>query len=521
MVKDAKAKPRLYGGNLSLSERVRLRLAKDDRFAELREAMEARMEDPDLWEMNKDQWSEQINEAIRLCVMDTHVMVATPVAARRLATKFPSEFKPAVILVEEAGRMTEPDVMSLLGHFPGAVYAVVSGDFRQIGPHVFSRMAHKKKKTATETSDINATDCDEDAPFINHWGTQMGTSILDRTHKTGSKVHELNTNWRSHFGVEILPSTLAYGGRMISGYGNTEIPPEATLAHRFIHGFAPKARHNVMFIDIKNDKEAQEGPSVSNPQHATFIASLVASIFEAGLCKSVPVGNESGKRARILVMSPYSAQVCRLNWAIGALSRAEYVPELVDVRTVDAAMGDTADVAILDLTRSKDVGFTNDLAQLNMGLTRARYAQFIIGNSKVAAKAPNIKKILTWCTSSDAVCTIRDRQVPGDCNTCYGPAHKKACREKLTCKNCGQSHYARNCRASIKKPMTKDLSIEDCPGLTTDATEEASDSKNPEKPSNSKGPVQQVLESAAQRRDKAAEVLKITSKATDPQVRLR
>lgn len=67
----------------------------------------------------------------------TQVIICTPVVARRLACKFPS-FKPHIILLEESGRMTEPDFMTAVGHFPSVLYIILSGDYLQIGPHVQS-----------------------------------------------------------------------------------------------------------------------------------------------------------------------------------------------------------------------------------------------------------------------------------------------------------------------------------------------------------------------------------------------
>jgi hypothetical protein len=85
-------------------------------------------------------------------------------------------------------------------------------------------------------------------------------------------------------------------------------------------------------------------------------------MFAFGLCHSLPSDSDkqNGKRARILIMSQYRAQIARLTIAIASLSKSEYCPNLVDIRTVDTAMGDTTDIAILDLTRSKDYGFMRD-----------------------------------------------------------------------------------------------------------------------------------------------------------------
>lgn len=470
MIKEAKrANSQLHGSemNLSLTDRVRARIAHDDKYAALREAMATRSTDPSAWEQNKAILAEEIRKVTRACVQDTHVMVGTAVAARRLACKYPDAFKPAIILLEEGGRQTEADILVVLGHFPSVLYTFISGDPAQIRPHVFSRLAHLNN------------DATHGLPFINLFGEQMAMSVLERAKKADHPVSELTVNWRSHAGIESLCSVLAYEGRMVSGYDVDHEPAPAALFHHFMTKFAPKARGNIVFVDIRDDRELRDGLSFSNPQHATYVASLVMEMFAAGLCSTMPTVTEPGKRARILVMSPYRAQVSRLNTTIGRLSKFEYVQDLVDVRTVDTAMGDTADIAILDLTRSKEPGFTDTLEFLNVGVSRAKYGLVIVGNAKVAGsrKGRNLKKILQYCEQYNAVHTLYSHKILGYCPQCYGTEHKngKPCRKPQTCANCGEKHHIRNCRTPLKQEMSIELQFKGFPGFKILAALQASD----------------------------------------------
>jgi hypothetical protein len=124
---------------------------------------------------------------------------------------------------------------------------------------------------------------------------------------------------------------MAYKGRMISGYGDEDTPAEARLVHQFIRTYAGQVKGNIVFIDVNDNKQQPEGTSMSNPRHARVVAWLVAEMHHFGLAAKVPTKDKDGRRASILVMSPYQAQGTRLNWAIGSLSRAEYCAELVDV----------------------------------------------------------------------------------------------------------------------------------------------------------------------------------------------
>lgn len=60
--------PQLHGGNISLTARVRNMIDSDAQFKVLKQAFAEREKNPDLWELNKEQWAQQVNTAIRLVV---------------------------------------------------------------------------------------------------------------------------------------------------------------------------------------------------------------------------------------------------------------------------------------------------------------------------------------------------------------------------------------------------------------------------------------------------------------------
>lgn len=481
-VKADKAKSRLHGGNLVLGERVKMRIATDPEYAELAEWYASRHANPDSFEANKAHFHTQAKDATAKCIRETGIMVCTPVAARSLKNHFPEDFRPVIILFEETGRLTEPDLMSAIALYPSAIFQVFSGDHLQLGPHVYSLPT-------------------------NIFGEQLAQSLLERAVKAGFPILELNTNWRSHHGIEGLSSDMAYGGKMISAYLKDLKVPQADIVHRFIESIGQrgiKPKGNIFLYNVKGDEEFQEGTSYSNAAHAAVAADLVSRLFRYGVCSELPTATIDGKRARILVMSPYKSQTTRLQWAIGGLSKTEYCPSLVDVRTVDTAMGDTCDIAILDLTRSAKCGFTKDIPLLNVGVSRAKYGLFVIGNGNLMKKSAGLSNIWSWCDDSDAIFPIFEGKLPGTCRTCYGASHgtrngrDEACRAVLKCENCGQCHHARNCRAKLQNPMSETLTLRECVGLNLREEQEDSAAHKVQE-----GQVQQAP-TAAQRRDQIA-----------------
>ncbi|KAI1496002.1 hypothetical protein F5X99DRAFT_414535 [Biscogniauxia marginata] len=83
---------------------------------------------------------------------------------------------------------------------------------------------------------------------------------------------------------------------------------------------------------------------------------------------------------KVTVVTPYEAQRELLDQTIKMLSRAEYVPELVEIRSVDGAQGFESDFTIWDLTRISGPGFIGEPHLSAVVLTRACYANLVVGN---------------------------------------------------------------------------------------------------------------------------------------------
>ena len=130
---------------------------------------------------------------------------------------------------------------------------------------------------------------------------------------------------------------------------------------------------------------AKHRASFHNPREADFIADLIHRLF-LRLPPSV-IGYSIG------VISPYAAQVhqirSRINTAIDA-SRFQKDLKLVKISSVDAFQGGESDIIILSCVRStmkdmqsiKSVGFLSNLQRLNVAITRAKQALWIVGNAE-------------------------------------------------------------------------------------------------------------------------------------------
>ena len=88
-------------------------------------------------------------------------------------------------------------------------------------------------------------------------------------------------------------------------------------------------------------------------------------------------------KATIGVMSPYTAQVERLNLEIKKLK--EKLSGLdIEASTIDGYQGREKDIIIVSMVRSNDenkVGFIADKERINVAITRARKLVIIVGDS--------------------------------------------------------------------------------------------------------------------------------------------
>lgn len=130
---------------------------------------------------------------------------------------------------------------------------------------------------------------------------------------------------------------------------------------------------------------AKHRSSFHNPREAEIVVDLIHRLF-LQLPPSA-IGYSIG------VISPYTSQVHqirnRMNSVIDA-TQFEKDLKLVKISSVDAFQGGESDIIILSCVRStlndaqsiKSVGFLSNLQRLNVALTRAKQALWIVGNAQ-------------------------------------------------------------------------------------------------------------------------------------------
>ena len=239
------------------------------------------------------------------------------------------------VLVDEATQATEPAVLVPLTR--GCRQLVLVGDHCQLPPTVLSTRAEEEG---------------------------LGVPLFSRMVACGVHPFMLDTQYRMHPAISMLPSDLFYGGKLKNGV----TPPE----RRPLQGFDwPREEFPVAFIPVTESIETDDGGSKANEAEAVEVCHAVVSLLEGGQCTV----------SDIAVVTPYAAQVRLIRRQLReVLPRG---PPFVEVSSTDGFQGREKEAVVFSAVRSNtygSVGFVSDWRRINVSFTRARRALIVVGN---------------------------------------------------------------------------------------------------------------------------------------------
>ncbi|ETV95350.1 hypothetical protein H310_11240 [Aphanomyces invadans] len=198
-------------------------------------------------------------------------------------------------------------------------------------------------------------------------------SLFERLAEGGVPRAILRVQYRMHPFLREFPSKCFYGGILNDGdvigtrvlaLGNT------VYKHPFFQPF--------LLFDIDGRESNGPGGSKCNMDEAQFGLAMVAMLYQK-------IALVRSNRWSIGFITPYKEQVNTLK----TLVRQQGFHD-VEVNTVDGFQGREKDVIIFSCVRTESIGFLRDLRRLNVGMTRARYCCFVLGN------VPTLNRDPTW-----------------------------------------------------------------------------------------------------------------------------
>lgn len=94
---------------------------------------------------------------------------------------------------------------------------------------------------------------------------------------------------------------------------------------------------------------------------------------------------KANPKARILIITPYKAQVKLLNESVLTKKGRQ---RSIEVSTVDAFQGQEADIVVLSMVRTQRVGFIDDQCRINVAMTRAKRILRVVGDLQFFRRQP-------------------------------------------------------------------------------------------------------------------------------------
>lgn len=235
-----------------------------------------------------------------------------------------------VVIIDEAGQVTEPSMLVPLTQ--GCQHLVLVGDHKQLPPFV---MAGCNKSNG------------------------MAVSPFERLSNFYIPIL-LNVQYRSHPDIARIFSKLFYEGKVKSSPSTKSlILPEL--------GSLFKNESPCCFIN-HSSPERRVGTSKCNEGETEICINILRTL------KHLKIRN-----SQIGVISPYEGQ------RVMIMNRLESQMSGIEIGNIDSYQGREKDIIIFSCVRSnrkKDIGFMTSKNRLNVALSRAKYALFIIGNAK-------------------------------------------------------------------------------------------------------------------------------------------
>ena len=283
--------------------------------------------------------------------------------------KLYSAFQPILIFCDEAGKAIEADSWPLLIRYPYARGVVLVGDSNQLRP-------------ITLAGDQR-----------NCFDSVIGQALFTRLETGGLDAVLLGTQHRFNSEINALISSIFYHNRLRVHQSCDARPTRLTL-----HSFNHKRfgiRSSIVFISAVNSNAECLGNSSSKHNEINLVIAmhLVEDLIRAKFHPKT-----------IGILCPYQAQYSLYKKAINHLQHRYPQWQLSEllVQKFDGFQGGERSIIIADLVVDKYPGFLTQPSRLNVALSRARDALYIIG--KVGAYEGNknlrtsaLMKIVTHC----------------------------------------------------------------------------------------------------------------------------
>ncbi|KAE9031373.1 hypothetical protein PF011_g155 [Phytophthora fragariae] len=282
--------------------------------------------------------SQSTRQSLEVSFLDTAHIVFTTLSSAGVAA-LDASARYDVLVVDEAAQAVE--LSTIIPMKFGSRQCVLVGDPQQLSATVFSR---------------------------NSGQSLYERSLFERLESCEHPVHMLRTQYRSHPMISDFPRNYFYDGKLQDGdnvKGDAYVKPYHSLGSAFMP---------LVFWNLLSSREKMtKSVSRMNVGEAELAVNLYLT-----LKNSCPRDSIAGK---VGMITPYSQQMEELRNRFRRALGERYEQE-VEINTVDGFQGREKDIIILSTVRADPkagVGFLNDIRRMNVALTRAKFACYVIG----------------------------------------------------------------------------------------------------------------------------------------------
>ncbi|PWA95861.1 helicase MAGATAMA 3 [Artemisia annua] len=251
-----------------------------------------------------------------------------------------------MVVIDEAAQASEVGVLPPLAL--GAARCVLVGDPQQLPATVISKAA----------------------------GTLLySRSLFERFQQAGCPTILLSVQYRMHPQIRDFPSRHFYQGRLEDSDSVLKLDPEVYYKDPLLRPY--------IFYDVTHGRESHWGGSVSlqNTHEAQFCLRLYEHLQKT--VKSLGL-----RKVTVGIITPYKLQLKCIQREFEEVLKSEEGKDIY-INTVDAFQGQERDVIIMSCVRasSHGVGFVADIRRMNVALTRARRALWVMGNASALVQS--------------------------------------------------------------------------------------------------------------------------------------